>query len=230
MFTLGQRLIIKNNFNGTTRSAIYYHWSAYTFEAVEEIKSLVSKVFWSMKVQPSELPNLSLEQHFDIACLKAVSGIPDHSKSSIDYINSLLPEPYDNSNVHRNNGLIAFDEVSQKYLIDWGEGFVTINWVIDINGEVDLDKTTFDFDVFFNVNEKELHDNWDISTSSIKKLKQFKPLIDLTNIPVSSVDIFEQELQVLKTSLKTYLTKHDLPGSCDWWYDQKAKLFRSLIR
>ena len=227
---MGQRLIIKNNFNGTTRSAIYYHWSAYTFEAIEEIKSLVSKVFWSMKVQPNELPNLSTEQHLDLACLKAVSGIPERSQPSIDYVNSLLPEPYDNSNVHRNEGLIAFDEAGQKSLIDWGEGIVTINWVIDTNSEVDLDKTTFDFDVFFNVNEKELHDNWDISTSSIKKLKQFKPVIDLTNIPVSSVDIFEQELQVLKTSLKTYLTKHDLPGSCHWWYDQKAKLFRSLIR
>ena len=227
---MGQRLIIKNNFNGTTRSAIYYHWSAYTFEAIEEIKSLISKVFWSMKVQPSELPNLSTEQLLDVACLNAVSGIPERSQPSIDYVNSLLPEPYDNSNVHRNEGLIAFDEAGQKSLIDWGEGMVTINWVIDTNGEIDLDKTTFDFDVFFNVNEKELHDNWDISTSSIKKLKQFKPLIDLTNIPVSSVDIFEQELQVLKTSLKTYLTKHDLPGSCDRWYDQKAKLFRSLIR
>lgn len=227
---MGQRLIIKNNFNGTTRSAIYYHWSAYTFKAIEEIKQLVSDVFWSMKVQLNELPNLSTEQHLDLACLKAVSGIPERSQPSIDYVNSLLPEPYDNSNVHRNEGLIAFDEAGQKSLIDWGEGIVTINWVIDTNSEVDLDKTTFDFDVFFNVNEKELHDNWDISTSSIKKLKQFKPLIDLTNIPVSSVDIFEQELQVLKTSLKTYLTKHDLPGSCDWWYDQKAKLFRSLIR
>lgn len=227
---MGQRLIIKNNFNGTTRSAIYYHWSAYTFEAIEVIKQLVSDVFWAMKVQPNELPNLSTEQHLDLACLKAVSGIPERSQPSIDYVNSLLPEPYDNSNVHRNEGLIAFDEAGQKSLIDWGEGMVTINWVIDTNSEVDLDKTTFDFDVFFNVNEKELHDNWDISTSSIKKLKQFKPLIDLTNIPVSSVDIFEQELQVLKTSLKTYLTKHDLPGSCDWWYDQKAKLFRSLIR
>lgn len=227
---MGQRLIIKNNFNGTTRSAIYYHWSAYTFEAIEVIKQLVSDVFWAMKVQPNELPNLSTEQHLDLACLKAVSGIPERSQPSIDYVNSLLPEPYDNSNVHRNEGLIAFDEAGQKSLIDWGEGMVTINWVIDTNNEVDLDKTTFDFDVFFNVNEKELHDNWDISTSSIKKLKQFKPLIDLTNIPVSSVDIFEQELQVLKTSLKTYLTKHDLPGSCDWWYDQKAKLFRSLIR
>lgn len=227
---MGQRLIIKNNFNGTTRSAIYYHWSAYTFEAIEVIKQLVSDVFWAMKVQPNELPNLSTEQHLDLACLKAVSGIPECSQPSIDYVNSLLPEPYDNSNVHRNEGLIAFDEAGQKSLIDWGEGMVTINWVIDTNSEVDLDKTTFDFDVFFNVNEKELHDNWDISTSSIKKLKQFKPLIDLTNIPVSSVDIFEQELQVLKTSLKTYLTKHDLPGSCDWWYDQKAKLFRSLIR
>lgn len=227
---MGQRLIIKNNFNGTTRSAIYYHWSAYTFKAIEEIKQLVSDVFWAMKVQPNELPNLSTEQHLDLACLKAVSGIPERSQPSIDYVNSLLPEPYDNSNVHRNEGLIAFDEAGQKSLIDWGEGMVTINWVIDTNSEVDLDKTTFDFDVFFNVNEKELHDNWDISTSSIKKLKQFKPLIDLTNIPVSSVDIFEQELQVLKTSLKTYLTKHDLPGSCDWWYDQKAKLFHSIIQ
>lgn len=79
---MGQRLIIKNNLNGTTRSAIYYHWSAYTFEAIEVIKHIVSTAFWAMKVQPSELPDLTTEQHLDIACLKAVSGIPTHSKSS----------------------------------------------------------------------------------------------------------------------------------------------------
>ena len=227
---MGQRLIIKNNFNGTTRSAVYYHWSAYTFEAIEVIKELVSTVFWAMKVQPSELPNLTTEQHLDIACLKAVSGIPTHSKSSIDYINSLLPEPYDNSNVHRNDGLIAFDEVGQKYLISWAEGMVTINWVIDELGEVDLDKTTFDFDVFFNATEKELHEYWGISTSSIALLKKFYHLLDLTDISVDSTDVFNFDLKVLQADLKLYLSKHSLPGSCDWWYDQKAKLFRSLIR
>ena len=204
---MGQRLIIKNNFNGTTRSAIYYHWSAYTFEAIEVIKQVVPNVFWSMKVQPHELPNLTPEQHLDIACLKAISGIPENSQNSIDYVNSLLPEPFDNSNVHRNNGLIAFDKNSKESLITWGEGFVTINWVLDTNGEVDLDNTTFDFNVFFNETEEKLHENWDISVSSIKKLKQFKPLLDLTEIPVSSVDIFKQELQVLKVSLKRYLDK-----------------------
>ena len=227
---MGQRLIIKNNFNGTTRSAIYYHWSAYTFEAIEVIKQLVSNVFWSMKVQPTELPNLSLEQHLDLACLKAVSGIPEHSKSSIDYINSLLPELFDNSNVNRNDGLIAFDKAGQEGLIGWGEGFVTINWVINELGEVDLDKTTFDFDVFFNATEKELHDNWDISVSSIKKLKKFKHLLDLTNISVSSCDVFKHDLNVLQANLKNYLSCHSLPGSCDWWYDEKAKLFHSIIQ
>ena len=227
---MGQRLIIKNNFNSTTRSVIYYHWSAYTFEAIEVIKQLVSDVFWAMKVQSSELPNLSLEQHLDLACLKTVSGVPERSQPSIDYINSLLPEPYDNSNVHRNDGLIAFDEVGQKSLIDWGEGFVTINWVLDTNGEVDLDNTTFDFDVFFNETEQNLQESWGISKSSIKTMKQFKPMLDLTEIPVSSADIFKQELQTLKTSLKIYLVKHDLPNSCDWWYNEKAKLFRSIIQ
>lgn len=227
---MGQRLIIKNNFNGTTRSAIYYHWSAYTFEAIEVIKQLVSNVFWSMKVQPTELPNLSLEQHLDLACLKAVSGIPEHSKSSIDYTNSLLPELFDNSNVNRNDGLIAFDKAGQEDLIGWGEGFVTINWVINELGEVDLDKTTFDFDVFFNATEKELHDNWDISVSSIKKLKKFKHLLDLTNISVSSCDVFKHDLNVLQANLKNYLSCHSLPGSCDWWYDEKAKLFHSIIQ
>lgn len=82
---MGQRLIIKNNFNGTTRSAVYYHWSAYTFEAIDVIKELVSTVFWAMKVQPSELPNLTLEQHLDIACLKAVSGIPEHLLNYVPY-------------------------------------------------------------------------------------------------------------------------------------------------
>lgn len=227
---MGQRLIIKNNFNGTTCSTIYYHWSAYTFDAIEVIKQLVSDVFWAMKVLPNELPNLSTEQHLDLACLKAVSGIPERSQPSIDYVNSLLPEPYDNSNVHRNEGLIAFDEVGQKYLIDWGEGFVTINWVIDTNGEVDLDKTTFDFDVFFNATEKELHEDWGISTSSIALLKKFYHLLDLTDISVDSTDVFNFDLKVLQADLKLYLSKHSLPDSCDWWYDQKAKLFRSLIR
>ena len=227
---MGQRLIIKNNFNSTTRSAIYYHWSAYTFEAIEEIKSLVSKVFWSMKVQPSELPNLSLEQHFDIACLKAVSGIPEHSKSSIDYINTLLPEPYDNSNVHRNDGLIAFDEVSQKSLISWGEGMVTINWVLDNKGEVDLNNTTFDFDVFFTMQEDKLHTNWDVPKSVIKQLKKFNYLIDLTDIPVASSDIFKAELKLLQKNLKKYLDDHSIEEQYDWWYDKEAKLFRSLIQ
>lgn len=227
---MGQRLIIKNNFNGTARSAIYYHWSAYTFEAIEVIKQLVSDVFWSMKVQPSELPNLSTEQLLDVACLNAISGIPERSQPSIDYVNSLLPEPYDNSNVHRNEGLIAFDEVDQEDLIGWGEGFVTINWVIDTNGEIDLDKTTFDFDVFFNATEKELHEDWGISTSSIALLKKFYHLLDLTDISVDSTDVFNFDLKVLQADLKLYLSKHSLPGSCDWWYDQKAKLFRSLIR
>jgi hypothetical protein len=227
---LGQRLIIKNNLNGTTRSAIYYHWSAYTFEAIEEIKNLVSTAFWAMKVQPSELPNLSLEQHFDIACLKAVSGIPEHSKSSIDYINTLLPEPYDNSNVHRNDGLIAFDEVSQKSLIDWGEGMVTINWILDDKGEVDLDNTTFDFDVFFTMQEDKLHTNWDVPKSVIKQLKKFNYLIDLTDIPVASSDIFKAELKLLQKNLKKYLDDHSIEEQYDWWYDKKAKLFRSLIQ
>ena len=227
---MGQRLIIKNNFNGTTRNAIYYHWSAYTFEAIEEIKSLVSKVFWSMKVQPSELPNLSLEQHFDIACLKAVSGIPEDSKSSIDYINTLLPEPYDNSNVHRNDGLIAFDEVSQKSLISWGEGMVTINWVLDDKGEVDLDNTTFDFDVFFTMQEDKLHTNWDVPKSVIKQLKKFNYLIDLTDISIASSDIFKAGLKLLQKNLKKYLNDHSIEEQYDWWYDKKAKLFRSLIQ
>lgn len=227
---MGQRLIIKNNFNGTTRSAIYYHWSAYTFEAIEEIKSLVSKVFWSMKVQPSELPNLSLEQHFDIACLKAVSGIPEHSKSSIDYINSLLPEPFDNSNVRRDDGLIAFDEVGQKYLIDWGEGFVTINWVIDELGEVDLDKTTFDFDVFFNATQEQLLNNLEVTNPGVRQLKKFNYLLDLTNNPVSSLDIFKQDLKLLQTSLKQYVSNHSLDTQYNWWYDKKSKLFRAFIQ
>lgn len=227
---MGQRLIIKNNFNDTTRSAIYYHWSAYTFEAIDVIKELVSNVFWSMKVQPSELPNLTPEQHFDLACLKAVSGIPANLQSSIDYVNTFLPESFDNSNVNRNDGLIAFTETNQEFLIGWGEGFVTINWVLDTNGEVDLDNTTFDFDVFFNETEQNLQEGWGISKSSVKTMKQFKPVLDLTEIPVSSADIFKQELQVLKTSLKMYLVKRDLPNSCDWWYDEKAKLFRSIIQ
>lgn len=227
---MGQRLIIKNNFNGTTRSVIYYHWSAYTFEAIEIIKQLVSDVFWAMKVQPSELPDLTTEQHLDIACLKAVSGIPANLQSSIDYMNSFLPESFDNSNVNRNEGLIAFTEANQEFLIGWGEGFVTINWVLDTNDEVDLDKTTFDFDVFCNATEKELHDNWDVPKSTITKLKKFNHLLDLTDISVDSTDVFNFDLNVLQADLKLYLSKHSLPGSCDWWYDQKAKLFRSLIR
>lgn len=162
--------------------------------------------------------------------MKAVSGIPEHSKSSIDYINTLLPKPFDNSNVHRNDGLIAFDEVGQKSLISWGEGFVTINWVLDDKGEVDLDNTTFDFDVFFTMQEDKLHTDWDVPKSVIKQLKKFNYLIDLTDIPVASADIFKSELKLLRKNLKKYLDDHSIEEQYDWWYDKEIKLFRSIIQ
>ena len=98
---MGQRLVIQNftPFQKENQedilptNAIYYHWSAYTESAIEEIKQLKRKVEnYYDQFYDSTTNKLDF---FNLACLNAVSGIAPQYKKSVNYIEKLLEKTYD---------------------------------------------------------------------------------------------------------------------------------------
>lgn len=125
---MGQRLVIENVTpftNGDTTNNIYYHWSAYTDSALEEIAEFTNKV---SSYYEKFYSKGSGEDFFNLACLEAVSGMSPDYKESIEYISNLLGEPYESSHVSRNDGMIAFAEEDIELNRSWSEGTVRITW------------------------------------------------------------------------------------------------------
>lgn len=133
---MGQKLVIQNftpfqneNQDPTIpTNAIYYHWSAYTESAIEEIKQLKRKVenyydqFYNSTTNKLDF--------FNLACLNAISGISPQHEKSVKYIENLLEEPYDTTKVNRTDGMIGFTEDDINHIQCWSEGTVDIDWVL----------------------------------------------------------------------------------------------------
>ena len=52
---MGQRLVIQNQINGESVNVIYYHWSAYTESAIEELKEFANRLSVNYKNQSDSL-------------------------------------------------------------------------------------------------------------------------------------------------------------------------------
>lgn len=148
---MGQRLVIQNftPFKKENQeeifptNAIYYHWSAYTESAIEEIKQLKRKIEnYYDQFYDSTKNKLDF---FNLACLNAVSGIAPQYKQSINYIENLLEKTYDTTKVDRSEGMIGFTEDDIDHIQYWSEGTVNIYWIFDEEGKPNFEKSTFDF-------------------------------------------------------------------------------------
>ena len=148
---MGQRLVIQNftPFKKENQeeifptNAIYYHWSAYTESAIEEIKQLKRKIEnYYDQFYDSTKNKLDF---FNLACLNSVSGIAPQYKQSINYIENLLEKTYDTTKVDRSEGMIGFTEDDIDHIQYWSEGTVNIYWIFDEEGKPDFEKSTFDF-------------------------------------------------------------------------------------
>lgn len=198
---MGQRLVIQNftPFQKENQeyilptNAIYYHWSAYTESAIEEIKQLKRKVEnYYDQFYDSTTNKLDF---FNLACLNAVSGIAPQYKKSVTYIEKLLEKTYDSSNVNRTDGMIAFTEDDINHIQYWSEGTVNIYWVFDEKGKPDFEKSTFDFWALLSSDTPKDYKDWyNKSDAEIEEIKNIKCDVDIQQIPLSEVETILEQL------------------------------------
>ena len=198
---MGQRLVIQNftPFQKENQedilptNAIYYHWSAYTESAIEEIKQLKRKVEnYYDQFYDSTTNKLDF---FNLACLNAVSGIAPQYKKSVTYIEKLLEKTYNSSNVNRTNGMIGFTEDDIDHIQYWSEGTVNIYWVFNEEGKPDFEKSTFDFWALLSSDTPKDYKDWyNKSDAEIEEIKKIKCDVDIQQIPLSEVETILEQL------------------------------------
>ena len=198
---MGQRLVIQNftPFQKENQedilptNAIYYHWSAYTESAIEEIKQLKRKVEnYYDQFYDSTTNKLDF---FNLACLNAVSGIAPQYKKSVTYIEKLLEKTYDSSNVNRTDGMIGFTEDDINHIQYWSEGTVNIYSVFDEKGKPDFEKSTFDFWALLSSDTPKDYKDWyNKSDAEIEEIKNIKCDVDIQQIPLSEVETILEQL------------------------------------
>ena len=198
---MGQRLVIQNftPFKKENQeeifptNAIYYHWSAYTESAIEEIKQLKRKIEnYYDQFYDSTKNKLDF---FNLACLNAVSGIAPQYKQSINYIENLLEKTYDTTKVDRSEGMIGFTEDDINHIQYWSEGTVNIYWIFDEEGKPDFEKSTFDFWALLSSDTTEDYKDWySKSDAEIEEIKKIKCDVDIQQIPLSEIETILDQL------------------------------------
>ena len=172
---MGQRLVITLQKDGKDIAALYYHWSAYSISALQEVKPLLEYL------QSEEKKNSDYDPR--LACLRFVQanggGIDGGPKSEeFAYIRNLYPnEPLLEEGYNRSDGLVSMSENGIDDLQSWSNGDVYI----------DLDKKMVENDVlnFFNSFDDYKED-----------LKQCMDPEDFNRIPKT-----EEEAKILEASV-----------------------------
>lgn len=197
---MGQRLVIENIINGNTVNNIYYHWSAYTDSAAGEVNDLYESVIAFYDEYKDTLPPLLKDESidldefkkknpidfFNIACQLAISGVSSSSVASQEYIKQFFKDDVEIIASDRNSGLIAYTENDISNNLSWSEGTVYIEWVLDSNGDIDLDNTTVDM---FNLVYTEEPDDVDDDDKYLVKNLDYIDMGEnpLCNIPIDDV-------------------------------------------
>ena len=156
---MGQRLTIRiyqNHEQEDSLATLYYHWSAYTESALEELKSFYSKYLRYLETQkryqkaaqdhplPGDvvLPKSDLDATV-VAIYQAIIedgggfAFKEHEKAT--QLHPILDSYADpNRLAHRSCGILAFSEEAQEGLCSWSEGNIVLY----------LDEEDFEFDVY----------------------------------------------------------------------------------
>lgn len=190
---MGQRLVISNRINGKEENTIYYHWSAYTLSAIDEVNGLCEYVvkwinenrkdiFLKMRSMYNN-KTLNPTHMFNLACYNAVSGILYNDKKSLEYISAIGGNPIPDKPLNRNEGLIAFSQAGREESLYWSEGTLPIDWAIE-GDQLDLEKTTFNLSELFIKIKKEEFLDWFENEDLLKELKSNPKTIQLKDLPI----------------------------------------------
>lgn len=188
---MGQRLTIRiyqNKEQEKSIATLYYHWSAYTESALEELKTFYNNYRHYFKIQQIEQKLLQLhptpfeavKQYNELdnivtsiyqAVIETGGGYAsdaDEAENAINLYSALKTHYNPNHSVHRNNGIVAFTEEQQNELYDWSEGDIKLY----------LDEQEFQFNVYCSYI---INDDRDDYEHLIEKWFNTEDIDDITN-------------------------------------------------
>lgn len=186
---MGQRLVVTIENKGKDLAKIYYHWSAYTVSALDEVQKIV-KCIYNHKDETEKELQLRLIKF----CEKNGGGITGTEEyNEFEYIQNQFPnETFITDGYSRNNGLIAISEKGMDGLQRWSEGDVIINLDEDLINfgvyscyegleEYNEERKEWDDD-FEGLTLKEIPDiGYDLGFISVEDLDAVITAIDATN-------------------------------------------------
>ena len=121
---MGQRLVVTVNRQGKDLCKMYFHWSAYTIDALHETNRILECIYNGQDESEKDL-QLRLIRF----CEEAGGGIKNGKDSDEwKHIQSAYPNvTFKADGISRNYGLIAISEEGMADLQSWSEGDVFIN-------------------------------------------------------------------------------------------------------
>lgn len=126
---MGQRLVVHVVSNHQDIAAIYYHWSAYTVDTLDEIKTLID----AFNAKGFDFSTMSKEEA-QLAVIKTLEanggGVYE---DDLPAAKSLFPTESFNESPDRSFGLVAISSGGMANLNQWAEG----------RAMIDLSKRTF---------------------------------------------------------------------------------------
>lgn len=162
---MGQRLVVTISADSEPKMKIYYHWSAYTMSAFDELKTLwniIKPLKRAGKTTEEILLGIihGLEGNVDVAHKKWLeANYPDSGRSchggigffnkkddpfnknlpneELAYIQKLYPNETFSTDVDRNDGLVYMSPDGMEDVQGWSEG----------NASIDIDAETFYNDI-----------------------------------------------------------------------------------
>lgn len=220
---MGQRLVVTITADNKPKMRIYYHWSAYTMSAFDELNELW-KIIKPLKEAGKSTDEIllgiihGLESNVDEEHLKwlqkmypeQAKGRPCHGgidggKDSDEwkYITALYPNETFVEDVDRNDGLVAMSDKGMDEMQSWSEG----------NAGIDLDTETFYNDINWLYYGKEdyierLCDRYDESDKGTKD-ELAREYDSMRTYKGDGEDLFEGSCDDIETNMKAV---YDLVG------------------
>ena len=120
---MGQRLIVAVRSMGKDICKMYFHWSAYTIPALEEVRDMMEEFPMETKSKDEAI------LYFIRYCEKNGGGISGgYGSKEWNYITSKYPnEKFKETNINRNRGLIGISKEDMDDTQSWSEGDIIIN-------------------------------------------------------------------------------------------------------
>ena len=147
---MGQRLNVEMIANGKSLVNAYFHWSAYTDEALSILQEIIET---QEKIDIlDEIKNMPLDKKAIYLLISIGAGITPEDMRLNKYPDIWIKA------INRNEGLINISEEQKEVCRTWEEGRITI----------DIVEKTFEFDVFFTFSKEEAEE---ISETKLNLLK-----------------------------------------------------------